>query len=118
MTLSTGARVHTTLRLARRVEPARGALLELDALARQAGLHPDLVRRFVALGLVEPSRTDEVPPRFAPEAAAQLARAARLRRDLGVNYAGAILASELLARIDELELRLRRYEPPRIDRTR
>jgi hypothetical protein len=31
----------------------------------------------------------------------------RLRRDLGVNYAGAVLASELLARIDDLEQRLR-----------
>jgi hypothetical protein len=30
----------------------------------------------------------------------------RLRRDLGLNYAGAVLASELLARIDELERRL------------
>ena len=35
-----------------------------------------------------------------------LARAARLRRDLGLNYAGAVLACELLARIDELEQRL------------
>jgi hypothetical protein len=34
----------------------------------------------------------------------------RLRRDLGVNLAGALLACDLLARIDELEARLRRYE--------
>jgi hypothetical protein len=30
----------------------------------------------------------------------------RLRRDLGLNYAGAVLASELLSRIDDLEQRL------------
>jgi hypothetical protein len=42
------------------------------------------------------------------DAAARLARAGRLRRDLGLNYAGAILACELLARIDELEAPLRR----------
>jgi hypothetical protein len=30
----------------------------------------------------------------------------RLHRDLGVNYAGAVLACELLARIDQLEQRL------------
>jgi hypothetical protein len=39
-----------------------------------------------------------------------LARAARLRRDVGVDYAGAVLASELLARIEALEGRLLRYE--------
>jgi hypothetical protein len=31
--------------------------------------------------------------------------AGRLRRDLGLNYAGAVLACELLARIQELESR-------------
>jgi chaperone modulatory protein CbpM len=55
----------------------------------------------VALGLLEP---------YPVDAAARIARAARLRRDLGVNYAGAVLACELLARIDELQRRLSRYE--------
>ncbi len=73
----------------------------LEVLAAEAGLHPDLVGRFVRLGLLEPSP-------FPRDAAARLARAARLRRDLGLNYAGAILACELLARIDELEARLGR----------
>ena len=75
--------------------------IETRALAREAGVHPDLVRRFVALGLLEP---------YPVDAAARIARAARLRRDLGLNYAGAVLACELLARIDELQRRLRRYE--------
>ena len=75
--------------------------IETRVLAREAGVHPDLVRRFVALGLLEP---------YPVDAAARIARAARLRRDLGVNYAGAVLACELLARIDELQRRLRRYE--------
>jgi MerR HTH family regulatory protein len=75
--------------------------IETRALAREAGVHPDLVRRFVALGLLEP---------YPVDAAARIARAARLRRDLGVNYAGAVLACELLARIDELQRRLSRYE--------
>jgi hypothetical protein len=78
--------------------------IEVRVLAREAGIHPDLVRRFVALGLLDA----RVQPR---DAAAILARAARLRRDLGLNYAGAVLASELLARIEVLERRLSRYEP-------
>jgi hypothetical protein len=75
---------------------------EVRVLAREAGVHPDLVRRFVALGLLEP---------YPVDAAARIARAARLRRDLGLNYTGAVLACELLARIDELQRRLSRYEP-------
>jgi hypothetical protein len=76
--------------------------VETRALAREAGVHPELVRRFVALGLLEP---------YPVDAAARIARAARLRRDLGLSYAGAVLACELLARIDELQRRLSRYEP-------
>jgi hypothetical protein len=76
----------------------------IELLARDSGLHPDVVRRLIAIGLV-----DGHPP-FPPDAAAQLARAVRLRRDLGLGYAGAVLACELLARIDELEARLRASE--------
>jgi hypothetical protein len=89
-----------------------GAPLELQALAREAGLHPEVVLRLVRLGLLEPVSPAARPPRFPRDAAALLARAARLRRDLGLNYAGAVLACELLVRIDELEARLRRYESP------
>jgi hypothetical protein len=77
--------------------------VELRAVARESGVHPDLVRHFIAWGLLEGEPSGEAP--------ARLARAARLRRDLGLNYAGAVLACELLARIDELERRLSRYEP-------
>jgi chaperone modulatory protein CbpM len=84
----------------------------LEALSREAGLHPELVLRLVRLGLVEPIGGTELEPLFAREAAAQLARAARLRRDFGIDYAGAVLATQLLGRIEQLERRLRRYETP------
>jgi hypothetical protein len=80
--------------------PGASDAVELGALAREAGLDPDVVRRFVRLGLLE-------PPPFPRDAARRLARAARLRRDLGLNYAGAVLACELLARIEQLEARMR-----------
>jgi chaperone modulatory protein CbpM len=86
-------------------------LVGLDVLARDAGLHPALVRRLVALGVVDPVGGTGAAPLFSGDAATRLVRAARLRRDLGLNYAGAVLAIELLARIDELEARLSRYEP-------
>lgn len=80
------------------VRPGASDAVELGALAREAGLHPDLVRRFVRLGLLD-------PPPYPRDAAARLARAGRLRRDLGLNYAGAILVCELLDRIEKLESR-------------
>ena len=80
--------------------------VELDVLAREAGLHPEVVRRLIRLGLLAP--VGPGPPKLFPrDAAARLAKAARLRRDLGLNYSGAVLACELLARIDELESRTR-----------
>jgi hypothetical protein len=82
----------------------------LDRLARDAGLHPALVLRLQRLGLVEPP--------YSEDAAALLAKAVRLRRDLGLNYSGAVLACELLARIDDLEERLARAEALLRDRAR
>jgi hypothetical protein len=64
----------------------------IDTLARRAGVHPDLVLALVESGWIA---RDEQP--------ARLARAMRLRRDLGLNLAGALLACDLLDRIDELE---------------
>jgi DNA-binding transcriptional MerR regulator len=82
-------------------------LVGVDALARDAGVHPEILRRFVRLGLLDPRGGTPSAPLFSPRDALLVARAMRLRRDLGVNYAGAVLASELLARIDQLEQRLR-----------
>jgi DNA-binding transcriptional MerR regulator len=100
-----------TAKLARRRVPPRVRMIEIDVLARETGLHPEVVRRLIRLGMVEPAGGTAQAPLFRPDAASRLARVLRLRRDLGLNYAGAVLACELLARIDRLEERLRRYEP-------
>jgi chaperone modulatory protein CbpM len=108
-----------TVKLTRRRAPGR--MIEIEVLARETGLHPELVRRLVRLGLVEPSGGTSQAPLFRPDAPSRLARAVRLRRDLGLNYAGAVLVGELLARIDELEERLRRQSlsnQPRTNRKR
>ena len=86
--------------------------VELTVLARMAGARTVHVRRYVEFGLVEPEKPRPATPapdaRFDPTSAARVARAERLRRDLNLNYAGAVLVVELLERIGELEARLPR----------
>ena len=77
--------------------------VELAVIARQAGVRVTVVRRYVEFGLVEPVSRTSRTPLFEPSSASRLARAERLRVDLGLNFAGAVLASELLDRIRELE---------------
>ncbi|MER7201262.1 MerR family transcriptional regulator [Streptomyces sp. CB01635] len=82
--------------------------LSLDVVARRSGLHPDLVRRFVTLGLVDATRDDSGRLWFDPGAPATLARIQRLRAGLPLNYASLGLVLDLLDRVSELEAALRR----------
>jgi DNA-binding transcriptional MerR regulator len=109
--MAAATRPRRAVKLTRRRAPDGTRLIEIEVLAHETGLSPEVVQRLVRLGLVEPVGGTAQAPLFARDAAARLARATRLRRDLGLNYAGAVLASELLARIEQLEERLRRYEP-------
>ncbi|MFD8151601.1 chaperone modulator CbpM [Streptomyces sp. NPDC059720] len=82
--------------------------LSLDTAARRAGVHPDLVRRFVALGLVDAERDAAGRLVFDSAAPAVLARVQRLRSGLCLNYASIGLVLDLLDRISLLEAALRR----------
>ncbi|MFG2888004.1 chaperone modulator CbpM [Streptomyces sp. NPDC048248] len=82
--------------------------LGLDAVARRCGLHPELVRRFVALGLVDAKRDASGQLVFQPSAPAKLARVQRLRAGLNLNYASIGLVLDLLDRISLLESTIRR----------
>ncbi|MEV6290620.1 chaperone modulator CbpM [Streptomyces sp. NPDC051896] len=82
--------------------------LSLDAVARRSGLHPDLIRRFVALGLVDAERDSGGQLVFDPTTPAVLARIQRLRAGLCLNYASIGLVLDLLDRISMLEAALRR----------
>jgi MerR HTH family regulatory protein len=81
-------------------------MVELTVVARWAGVKIVHVRRYLEFGLFEPHPAAAETPRFDPSSAARVAQAERLRRDLGLNYAGAVLVCELLDRISELEARL------------
>ena len=96
--------------------PSPSGQVGLEEFARRCGLHPDLVRRFVALGLVPAVRTRDGRLWFTPTQAAAVARLQRLRATLPLNYAALGLVVDLLDRIAllETELRIRgRVEPVR-----
>ncbi len=80
--------------------PTHGDIVLVDtvALARKAGLHPELVRRLVSLGAVDPADW---------RAPARLSRITRLRRDLGSTTPGRFWPAELLERIEKLEAQRR-----------
>ena len=86
----------------------RWDLLTLEEVAARCGLHPGLVQRLVALGLIDPE--EGYTDLFPPEVTLRIQRVLRLRRDLGINYNAAGLVLELLERIEELETRLRQLQ--------
>ena len=90
---------------------ARPRRLDLDAFARAANLHPEIVRRFVALGLIEASRDAMGALWFAPNQLAAVARLQRLRAGFALNYAALGLVVELLDRIGRLEAAQHRRPP-------
>jgi chaperone modulatory protein CbpM len=77
--------------------------LSLEIVAVRSGLHPDLVRKFVALSLLDASRDAAGTLWFAPDTPATIARIQRLRAGLCLNYAAVGLVLDLLDRIDTLE---------------
>jgi DNA-binding transcriptional MerR regulator len=87
---------------------ARRPGIQLDVFATRCGLHPDMVRRLVALGLVACQRDARGDLWFEPSAFMTVARIQRLRTGLGLNYAAIGLVLDLLDRIEELESASRR----------
>lgn len=84
-----------------------GGRLGHEEFARSCGLHPELVRRFVSLGLVPAVRDADGALWFTTSQVAAVARLQRLRAALPLNYAALGLVVDLLDRITELETALR-----------
>ena len=89
------------------VRQTRPGLLPVAQFAAVCGLHPVMVARLVALGLLD-AHTDATGATVLP--ASQIARAARimrLRAGLGLNYTALGVVLDLLERIDTLEAQVR-----------
>ena len=90
-----------------RYPPVRVSRYRLDAFAVRCGLHPDLLHRFVALGLVEAHSGPGGQLWFDPADLATIARITRLHNDLSLNYAAVGLVLDLLDEIDRLHAEAR-----------
>lgn len=100
----------------RQVGAAPGATarrLDLESFATATCLHPDVVRRLVALGLLDPEPDAAGVLWFDPAQLAAAARIQRLRAGFGINYAALGLVLDLIDRVAQLEETLRhlRYPP-------
>jgi chaperone modulatory protein CbpM len=85
----------------------RVARLSLEEFAQLSGLHPDLIRRLVALGLINADRDPAGELWFPRGELAAVARVQRLRAGFALNYAAIGLVTDLLDRIAVLEAALR-----------
>lgn len=95
-----------TYSLVRVPSPAAGPA-DIAVFSRSVGMHPQLVRRLVALGLLEPERDGAGTLWFGPDQTSVLARARRLRTGLGLSWAAVLVVIGLLDRIADLERELR-----------
>lgn len=88
-------------------------VLVISVAARMAGMHPQTLRQYDRLGLVQPGRAAGGSRRYSARDVALLQEIQRLSQDEGVNLAGVKRIIELeqavaalQARIDELEAEL------------
>jgi chaperone modulatory protein CbpM len=79
----------------------------LDQFAAAAGLHPDLVRRLVVLGLLAADPDSTGGYQIPVTELERVGRIVRLRTGLGLSYTAVGVVLELLDRIDDLETQLR-----------
>ncbi|MFP3870131.1 MAG: chaperone modulator CbpM [Syntrophobacteria bacterium] len=84
-----------------------GELITVEQLADLARLHPDMVERLVDWGLLDPE-VQEPRYLFRDSVVPRIWKIMRLRRDLGINWAGIGVVLDLLKRIEQLEQEVER----------
>ena len=77
-----------------------------DIVAECVGTRRSVVVRLARLGLIETVESETDEPMMPRSAVDELRRMQRLRRDLGVNFAGAAIILDLVGRIEQLKQQL------------
>ena len=84
-------------------EPVR-----IEVVAEIVGIRPSVIRRLARAGLIESIGAGEGEVLVSGRTVIRLRRIGRLRRDLGVNFAGASVILDLVAQLDDMRRELRR----------
>ena len=84
------------------------SLLAIEEISLFVDIHPEYLKRFIVLGLIDPL-IDRPEPLFAPDVIPRIKKIERLRNDLGINLSGIGLILDLLERISQLEKELHFY---------
>jgi chaperone modulatory protein CbpM len=86
--------------------------LTFDVVAETIGAKRSLVVRLAQHGLIETVDEGADEPRLPRRVVVRLRRMQRLRRDLGVNFAGAAVILDLVQRIEQLNRELAEMRLP------
>lgn len=81
--------------------------LTVAVVAETVGARASLVERLARQGLLETLAGETGEPLLTQRAVVRLRRMQRLRRDLGVNFAGAAIILDLVGRVEQLNRELR-----------
>jgi MerR family transcriptional regulator/heat shock protein HspR len=93
-------------------------VLIISVAARMAGMHPQTLRQYDRMGLVQPGRATGGGRRYSVRDVALLREIQRLSQDDGVNLAGVKRVIELEQLTHELRLRLAETEAALLDAQR
>jgi len=83
-----------------------GAVFVISVAAELAGMHPQTLRQYDRLGLVQPDRSAGGGRRYSPRDVLLLREIARLSHEEGVNLAGIKRIIELEQQVDEMRKRV------------
>ncbi len=84
--------------------------LALEDICERCGLPETTVMAYVEEGVIEVDGDDVARWRFSELSMVRIQKACRLERDLGLNPAGAALALDLMAQINELKTEIKRLQ--------
>ncbi|WP_395342013.1 chaperone modulator CbpM [Ningiella sp. W23] len=84
--------------------------LSLGQVCRSCGVNADQIMELMEYGVLEPTEARSNTVYFHGVCLHRVTRALRLKRDLGLNTAGAALVLELMDELEALRARAQRFE--------
>lgn len=85
-------------------------LYVISVAARMVNLHPQTLRHYEKLGLIEPARTEGNVRMYSPHDIERLRKITGLVEDLGVNLAGVEVILNMTKQIEELQAQVEELE--------